>query len=168
MTKRYWNKNKNIFLNEQKVGCCCKKRTDTRGVGISTVADRCHATSHFRFPISNFRFPFPSPSPSPGTYRPRYLSATVPIGHGTYRPRYLSATVPIGHGTYRPRYLSATVPIDHGTYRPRYLSATVPIGHGTYWSWYRPLHVSDFHFPISIFRPSGIYRLDADLAAFTG
>ena len=99
-------------------------------------ADRCHATSRFRFPFSNFRFSFPTPSLSPG------------IGHSN---------------TMVDRFPSPS----SGTYWTRYLLATV-----------QPLRVSDlnfpifvlytnFHFPISIFRPSGIYRLNADLAAFT-
>ena len=59
--------------------------------GESTVADWCHATLRFQFPFSMAPINhgnivadrLPSLSPSPGTYRPQYLSATVPIGHGT-------------------------------------------------------------------------------------
>ena len=35
--KKYWNKNEKHFKNEQKVGMLLQKRTDTRGVGISSM-----------------------------------------------------------------------------------------------------------------------------------
>ena len=164
----------------------------------STVADRCHATSRFQFPFSNFRFPFPSTNPSPGTYCRLLVTVLpwsigsldlplvlAPIGHGTYRPRYMPlrvsnfhfpisvfhslaltlALAPIGHGiTVVDRFPRPTP--SPGTYRPRYISATV---HATsrFQFPFSNFRATDCHFPISIFRPGSIYRLDADLAAFT-
>ena len=114
---------------------------DMRKKEVSTVADGCHATSRFRFPISVF-------------HSLAVALALAPIGHGNIVVDRFPSPNPSPNPspvTYRPRYLSATV---HATSRFRF-----PVSN---------FIAAEFHFPISIFRPRGIYRFDADLAAFTG
>ena len=96
---------------------------------VSTVADRCHATSRFRFPFSNFHSlalalaPIGHgntvvdtfPSPSPGTSRPRSHLATryMPLRVSDFHfPISIFDLAAFTSSTHTSRHLQARWPAD--------------------------------------------------------
>ena len=77
ITTNYWNKNeKNFFLNEQKVWMLLQKRTDTRGVGISSMRKSIYLLT--TTPTSHTHRFHPLPLATPTSCSPHpYIPSTL-------------------------------------------------------------------------------------------
>ena len=90
LQKSTGTKTKNIFLNEQKVGMLLQKRTDTRGVGISSMRKSIYLLT--TTPTSHTHRFYPLPLATPTSCSPHPLAIPIHSSHThTFHP--LSTTV---------------------------------------------------------------------------
>ena len=85
LQKSTGTKTKNIFLNEQKVGMLLQKRTDTRGVGISSMRKSIYLLT--TTPTSHTHRFYPLPLATPTSCSPHPLATPI---HSTHSPQLSS------------------------------------------------------------------------------
>ena len=85
ITEKYWNKNEKLFFNEQKVGMLLQKRTDTRGVGISSMRKSIYLLT--TTPTSHTHRFHPLPLATPASCSPHSLATPI---HSTHSPQLSS------------------------------------------------------------------------------